>query len=111
MPDAKIERRPYPPGERFALIQPSRSSCARLMRPRRYRTVFTVTETGDVVHSGGVRPRPVYRAMAAMIARAGDADEFFEGVHDGRDPDSPDPGGNRHPDYVAGFRAGHSDPL
>lgn len=107
--DGSGPRRPiYAPGERIALDQPSRTSKAWRMRPRRYRVVFEVQRDGSVRQSYGITARPYYRAIAELLARGGDPDEFFEGVHDGQDRDCPEPSGNRHPDYVAGFRIGRS---
>jgi len=35
--------------------------------------------------------------------------QVCEGYYDGRRPDSPEPGTNRHPAYIHGFRNGRDD--
>ena len=35
--------------------------------------------------------------------------ELCEGYYDGRRPDSPEPGSNRHPAYIHGFMNGRDD--
>ena len=102
---------PRKPGDRFTVLQPSRKSGARRMQPRHYTLTFTIGADGTPEQVYGAAPRPLYRVVAAVMARNGDLDAFCDGLKDAQDPEAPPPGGNQHPDYCLGFTTGRDQAV